>query len=203
MKKEHSFIWQLFWVTFQLSAFTFGGGYIIVSLMKKKMVDHLKWISEDEMLNLIAIAQSAPGPVAVNSAIMVGYQMAGYIGIITCVVATVSPPLLVISFISLFYEAFIQNIWVATLLEGMQAGVAAVIVMVTWEMASGIVKGHKPFFNGIMVIAFIANYFFHISVMVLILLCIITGLIYSFFLKNESKSLKNELKSGSRKEVEK
>ena len=68
---------QLFWVMFYLSAFTFGGGYVIVSLMQKEFVEKKKWISKDEMLDLIAIAQSAPGPIAVNGAIAIGYKMAG------------------------------------------------------------------------------------------------------------------------------
>lgn len=66
--------------TFYLSAFTFGGGYMIVSLMKKKFVNEYHWIEEDEMLDLVAIAQSAPGAIAVNGAIVVGYKLAGISG---------------------------------------------------------------------------------------------------------------------------
>lgn len=78
--KKKSVLWTLFFSTLYLSVFTFGGGYVIVSLMKKKFVDEYHWIEEDEMLDLIAIAQSAPGAIAVNGAIVVGYKLAGLPG---------------------------------------------------------------------------------------------------------------------------
>ena len=81
MKKKKKLL-RLFIETFYLSAFTFGGGYMIVSLMKKKFVNEYHWIEEDEMLDLVAIAQSAPGAIAVNGAIVVGYKLAGISGVI-------------------------------------------------------------------------------------------------------------------------
>ena len=83
--KKKSALWTLFFSTLYLSAFTFGGGYVIVSLMKKKFVDEYHWIEEDEMLDLIAIAQSAPGAIAVNGAIVVGYKLAGLPGVLLLV----------------------------------------------------------------------------------------------------------------------
>ena len=80
--KKKSALWTLFFSTLYLSAFTFGGGYVIASLMKKKFVDEYHWIEEDEMLDLIAIAQSAPGAIAVNGAIVVGYKLAGLPGVL-------------------------------------------------------------------------------------------------------------------------
>lgn len=73
-------IWKLFISTLYLSAFTFGGGYVIITLMKKKFVDEYHWIDEEEMLDLVAIAQSAPGPIAVNGAIVIGYKLAAFPG---------------------------------------------------------------------------------------------------------------------------
>ena len=75
-------IWKLFISTLYLSAFTFGGGYVIITLMKKKFVDEYHWIDEEEMLDLVAIAQSAPGPIAVNGAIVIGYKLAGVPGLL-------------------------------------------------------------------------------------------------------------------------
>ena len=77
MKKSPALYCKLFTSTFYLSAFTFGGGYVIIPLMKKKFADDLHWIEEKEMLDLTAIAQSAPGPIAVNAAILIGYRIAG------------------------------------------------------------------------------------------------------------------------------
>ena len=103
MKKKHV-LWKLFISTLYLSAFTFGGGYVIVTLMKEKFVDELHWIEEDEMLDLIAIAQSAPGAIAVNGAIVVGYKLAGLLGALVAILATILPPFVIISAISYFYE---------------------------------------------------------------------------------------------------
>lgn len=98
--------WKLFLSTLYLSAFTFGGGYVIVTLMKDKFVDKYHWIEENEMLDLIAIAQSAPGAIAVNGAIVVGYKLAGLAGVLTAIFGTVLPPFLIISAISVFIRCF-------------------------------------------------------------------------------------------------
>jgi uncharacterized protein YqcC (DUF446 family) len=90
----------LFLSTFKLSACTFGGGYVIVPLMRKKFVEELHWIGEPEMLDLVAIAQSSPGPIAVNASILVGYHMAGVPGALITMLGTVLPPLGIISVIS-------------------------------------------------------------------------------------------------------
>ena len=76
-KRKGRTLLKIFITTLYLSAFTFGGGYVIVSLMKKKFVDEAHWIEQDEMLDLVAIAQSSPGPIAVNGAIAVGYKLCG------------------------------------------------------------------------------------------------------------------------------
>ena len=92
VKKKQKVLWKLFLSTLYLSAFTFGGGYVIVTLMKDKFVDKYHWIEENEMLDLIAIAQSAPGAIAVNGAIVVGYKLAGLAGVLTAIFGTVLPP---------------------------------------------------------------------------------------------------------------
>ena len=109
MKKNLKFYLTLFWSTFSLSAFTVGGGYVIVPLMRKKFVEELEWIDEEEMLNLVAISQSAPGPIAVNAAIMVGYRIAGVPGVFVSIFGTVLPPLIIITVIAQFYAAFKEN----------------------------------------------------------------------------------------------
>ena len=134
MKSKSEILLKLFVSTLYLSAFTFGGGYVIVTLMKKKFVDQYHWIEENEMLDLIAIAQSAPGAIAVNGAIVVGYKLAGMAGAVTAIVATIIPPFVIISLISVFYNAFRSNSIISQMLEGMQAGVGAVIASVVYEM---------------------------------------------------------------------
>lgn len=93
-KNKKKMLWKIFISTLYLSAFTFGGGYVIVTLMKKKFVDDYHWIEENEMLDLVAIAQSSPGAIAVNGAIVVGYKLAGILGTIVAIIGTVIPPFL-------------------------------------------------------------------------------------------------------------
>ena len=89
-------LWKIFVSTLYLSAFTFGGGYVIVTLMKKKFVDEYHWIGEDEMLDLVAIAQSSPGAIAVNGAIVVGYKLLGIPGALVAILGTILPPFVII-----------------------------------------------------------------------------------------------------------
>lgn len=166
---------KLFWSTFYLSAFTFGGGYVIVSLMKKKFVDELGWIDEEEMLDLVAIAQSTPGAIAVNGAIVVGYKLEGFAGIAAAIAGTILPPFLIISVISFFYELFASNVYVKQVLTGMQAGVGAVIACVVFDMGSGIVRSKSILSVCIMIAAFIAGYVMKINVVFIILACGLLG----------------------------
>lgn len=177
MKNKKQILGKLFLSTLYLSAFTFGGGYVIVSLMKQKFVDELHWIEEDEMLDLIAIAQSAPGAIAVNGAIVVGYKLAGILGALTAITATIIPPFLIITVISYFYELFRENFLVSKILAGMQAGVGAVIASVVWDMGSGIVKQKDPSSLVIMAAAFVAACVFRVNVVYIILTCIAVGIV--------------------------
>lgn len=166
---------HLFVQTFYLSAFTFGGGYVIVSLLQRKFVNEYHWIEEEEMLDLVAIAQSAPGPIAVNGAIVVGYKLAGISGVLVSVLGAILPPFVIISVI---YEIFRDNKIVSSMLAGMQAGVAAVIISVVYEMAKGQSKKEdRVELAIIMAAAFIANYVLNISVIYIILTCIGIGIL--------------------------
>lgn len=180
-KVDGKLLWKLFYSTLYLSAFTFGGGYVIVTLMKDKFVDDYGWITEKEMLNFVAIAQSSPGAIAVNGAIVVGFKLAGIPGLITSVLGTVIPPFVITSIISVSYELFRTNIWISLMLEGMQSGVAAVVAAVSYQMAVDIVKEDNKMLIGLMVVAFIASAVFQINVMYIILISIGIGLAQTFY----------------------
>jgi chromate transporter len=175
MKKDLKFYWTLFFSTFTLSAFTIGGGYVIVPLMQKRFVNELQWLDEEEMLDLVAIAQSSPGPIAVNTSIIVGYRMAGIFGSLITVVGTVLPPLIIITVISYFYEAFRQNPIVNALLLGMQAGIAAVIVNVVFNMAAQIVEKKQLVPIVMMILAFIATLFLDVNIIIILVICGVVG----------------------------
>ena len=127
------------------------------------------------MLDLIAIAQSSPGAIAVNGAIVVGYKLAGITGALTAITATIIPPFVIISLISVFYNAFQSNYVVSLMLEGMQAGVGAVIAAVVFEMAGGIIHEKNPASVLIMATAFAATCFFGVNAVYVILVCALIG----------------------------
>ena len=168
---------NLFISTFYLSAFTFGGGYVIVTLMKRKFVDEYHWIEEQEMLDLVAIAQSAPGPIAVNGAIVVGYKLAGIPGLLISILATILPPFIILSVISLFYTAFRENTYVGKALAGMQAGVGAVIADVVLNMGRDAAREKDALNILIMAAAFAAAFFLEVNVVYIILACAALGVV--------------------------
>ena len=182
MKKKVDFnkLKQLFLSTLYISAFTCGGGFVIATFMKKKFVDELHWIDEDEMLDLIALAQSCPGAIAVNAAICVGYSIGGPIGIIVAVLGTIIPPMLIIGIISFFYSIFITNKYVALVLKGMQAGVAAIIIDVVLGLGKNVIKEKKIIYDVIMVLAFVLTFIFKVNVIYIILGTIIFAIVYEF-----------------------
>jgi len=171
MKKEKNIYLTLFISTFMISAFTFGGGYVIVPLMKKKFVEDLKWIEEEEILNLIAIAQSAPGAIAINSSFLIGYRIAGVRGAFVTILGSVTPPLIILTIISFFYTAFKSNRVIQALLKGMQAGVSAMIADVVINLGNNIIKERSIFSIIIMLGAFFATFFLKINVVYTILFC--------------------------------
>lgn len=179
----------LFMSTFSLSAFTFGGGYVIVPLMKKRFVDRLKWIDEEEMLNLIAISQSSPGAMAVNTSIIVGYRIAGISGALVALLGTVLPPLIIITVISMFYAYFKENRVINAVLKGMQAGVAAVIMDVVISMGTTIIKGKKILSIIMMTGAFIAAFFFNVNVIFIIIICGILGALAVIYREKKGKGV--------------
>ena len=169
-----------------ISAFTFGGGFVIITLMKKKFVEELHWLDEDEMLDLTAIAQAAPGAIAVNAAILLGYRIKGIKGVLVSTLATILPPLFIIGVISYFYAAFRENEIIARTLRVMRAGVAAVIFDVVINLALGIFKSRKALYICLMFLALIASLIFSVGAIQIILVCGIVGLLTVFF---DKKSL--------------
>lgn len=179
MKTEHTakILWPLFKATFILSASTFGGGFVIVSLMKKKFVEDLQWLGEDEMLDITAIAQSSPGPIPVNASVILGYRMYGVIGSLVAILGTIIPPMLIISVISVFYTQFRENRIIAIALQVMRVGVAAVIFDVVLNLAKNVWKTRRALYIGLMVISFAATCLFNVSAMIVILSCLAVGLL--------------------------
>lgn len=171
-RKEYK---KLFLSVFQLSACTFGGGFVIIPLMRKKFVEELHWIEEQEMMDLTAIAQSSPGAIAVNASILVGYHVAGVTGALITVLGTVLPPLTIISVISLFYTAFRDNVIVNMAMTGMLAGVGAVICDVVITMGEGIFRQKRILPVAVLLASFVAVRFLAVNIILVILVCGVLG----------------------------
>lgn len=176
VKRDWKVLWQLFKSTFMLSACTFGGGFVIVSLMKKKFVEELQWLDESEMLDITAISQSSPGPIPVNASVILGYRIQGILGSFIAVIGTIIPPIIIISVIAMFYDQFRSNPTIATALLVMRAGVAAVICDVVINLAKNIIKAGNMFYIILMIVTFIMTYVMDVSAMSVILLCVGIGI---------------------------
>ncbi len=170
-------LWQLFKATFLLSAFTFGGGFVIVSLMKKKFVEDLQWLEEEEMLDITAIAQSSPGPIPINASVILGYRMYGVIGSLVAILGTALPPMIIISVISVFYTQFRSNRIIAIALQVMRAGVAAVIFDVVINLAKNVIATKRTLYILLMATAFVGKVTLGVDAMIVILCCLVVGLV--------------------------
>ena len=174
-------LWMLFSGMFYISAFTFGGGFVIATFVKKKFSDELGWIDESEMLDLIALAQSAPGAIAVNVAILVGWKVFGIIGMIASVLGTILPPMIILTAVSFIYNLIADNIYVAMVLKGMQAGVAAIILSVSIDLAVKVIKEKSILYDSLIVVAFVLSFFFKVNVVFLIIAALLLGAALAFF----------------------
>ena len=185
--KEH-ILFTLFLSTLKLSTFTFGGGYVIVPLMRSLFVEKLKWIENEEMLDIIAIAQSAPGPIAVNTSVLVGYKMKGIVGALVTLFGTILPPMVILTIISLLYTLISENKVIEQLLLGMRVGVAAVILHAVYVMAKNIVMLKKILPIIIMLISFMLAYVIHVNIIYILLLSATVGVVhYVFQMKKEKE----------------
>ena len=199
MKNKPHKLWVLFLTTLYISAFTFGGGFVIVTFMKHKFVDELHWINEQEMLDFTALAQSCPGAIAVNAAILVGWNVYGLAGMHVATLGTILPPMIILSVVSFFYAIFSANVWVAIVLKGMQAGVAAVILDAACSLGESVLKEKSILSIFIMTAAFVCDFFLGVNVVYIILVAACIGIIQfiwyqykPFFLKRTQEKTQKQ-----------
>ncbi len=169
---------DLFKVFFKIGAFTFGGGYAMIPLIKREVSEKRDWIKEEEILDVIAVAESTPGPIAINSATFIGTRRAGWLGALCATMGVVVPSFLIIFIISIFFRQFADYEVVKFALMGLRAGVLALIIKALFSMAKHCPKNGVSY--GIAAAAFIASVFFGTNVFVIILCCAVTGLAFSF-----------------------
>lgn len=191
IKIKENKIWKLFTTTFILSAFTFGGGYVIIPLMKEKFVKELAWINEDEMMDLLSIAQSSPGSLAVNASILVGYRVMGLAGALVTVLATITPPLFIIYFVTLFYDVFISSPIVLKILAGMNIGIGAILIDVVLTLGISVIKDFK-YYSVVIILAVLFALSKNVNIIFIVFAGGLIGFLYFSFIYR-SKLFKERL----------
>lgn len=146
-------LFKLFATMFKIGAFTFGGGYAMIALLENEFVTQKKWVDKDEFLDVVAIAESTPGPIAINMATFLGYKQAGVLGSAFATLGVVLPSFLIIYAISLFFDAFLSLTLVANAFRGIQACVVYLIFSAGWKMFKGL---KKSVFNTVLLVITIA-----------------------------------------------
>ena len=167
----------LFMQTLSLSTFTLGGGYVMIPLLRERLVKKLGWIDEKELTEMTAIGQSSPGAMIVNVSVLLGYRLLGFWGAICALMGTALPAIVLLAAAAYFYDIIRDNRYVSAAFRGMNAGVAAVIADTVITMAAPYIKKNQALYAIIMVGAFIAAFFFDINVALVIISCGVLGII--------------------------
>ena len=185
MKRRILYPWLLL-INLFISTFTFGGGYVVVPMIRKYFVEKKNLFTEEELMEMAAVAQSSPGAIAINLSALSGYRVGGIPGVAVSCVAAVIPPLVILSAISVWYTAFSSNPVIAGVLEGMEAGVAALIVDLVADMCQMIIRERSKLLTAMIPVAFFANYVLGINVALILVVCccVCAGKIW---LENEKK----------------
>lgn len=185
MKKEIS-LSEIFFTFLKINTVTFGGGYTIVPVIRDEFMNRKKLIDEEEMLNIVTIAQSGPGAMAISTSLLTGYRLRGIQGALTALVASVLPCLVIITVLFYVYDAFSSNLWVKAALEGMAGVISAALIITVYSMAKQALKNHTLFSALMLIGAFVASYFFKIHTALIILALGFIGFL-TFTLLKESE----------------
>lgn len=172
MKNIKDLLWLLY-VNMFISAFTFGGGYVVIVMIKKYYVKEKHYFDEDELMKIAAIAQSSPGAISINMTGLAGYHVAGVSGLLISCIAAIIPPLIILSIVSSVYNIIYDNTIISAILKGMEAGVAAMIVELVYDMYRMIIQEKSLLFILLTPTVFILNYFFNVNVLLLIFVSVL------------------------------
>lgn len=179
----------MFLYTAMLSAFTLGGGYVMVPLMRERFSEKLGWIDEDELAELIALGQSSPGALVINSSVLMGYRLLGFRGALSTLLGASIPPILILSIVTLLYELIRDNGLVSAAFLGMRAGIAAVIADTVVNMTIPYIKHGSIPYIFIIAAAFIAGFFFDLNAGYIILSCGAIGVILGTVKRKRGKAV--------------
>lgn len=176
---------SLFFTFLKIGLFTFGGGYAMIPLIQRETVDNKKWINDEDMLEIIAIAESTPGPIAINAATFIGYRVGGFFGALAATVGVVLPSFVIITAISFVLAAFQNVVWIRYAFNGIRAGVLALIVKALWSMYKQSPNGIFAYL--IMFGAFVVTAFLPVNVIFVILFCAAAGIVQALIVSRRDK----------------
>ena len=185
MKVSAKKLWQVFASFFKIGAFTFGGGYAMIPLIQKEAVEKRGWVTDDDILDIIAIAESTPGPIAINSATFVGYRACGVLGSVCATLGVVLPSVVIILLISFVLRQFQELKVVQYAFYGIRAGVLALLIKSLWTMYKKSPKGWAAYV--VMAGSFVLMAIFDINVLFVIIGCAVFGLVTSSMLKRREQ----------------
>lgn len=192
MNKKKMSLLEMFFIFTKIALFTFGGGYTIVPVIKDEFSTKSNLINEEEMIDIVSIATSGPGPMAINASILTGYRLHGFIGGVVAAIASALPSLVIITILSFFYESFSKNYFINAALKGMGGVIAATLMITSYRMAKQSLQTNKVLGVCIMILSFIASYIFNINTGLIILVVAIFGLfVYSII--DTEKEKKNDI----------
>ncbi len=183
---------KLFLTFFKIGLFTFGGGYAMISLIENECIEKKKWVSNEEFLNCVALAESTPGPIAINSATYIGYKVAGFLGSLFATLGVVLPSFIIIYIISLFFNNLLEIEIIANAFKGIKVGVSLLILSAGIKMFIKAEKKPIPLiiiFTTIVVMVLIDVFSWNFSSIFLILIGAVIGL--SIYCINQYRAKKN------------
>jgi chromate transporter len=169
---------------FKIGAFTFGGGFAMLPLIEREVIERHKWVDRDEILDIYALAQSVPGVIAVNSSMLIGYRLRGVLGAIVASIGVTLPSLIVIIVIAKYFQQLIANVWIARAMAGISGAVAALIINAALRIAGRTIKGLDTFL--IALLSFLLVTFTQINVFYIMLLAGLLG----YLLKSKGAALR-------------
>lgn len=173
-------IFEIFLSIFKIGAFTFGGGYAMIPLIEQEVVNNKKWLNKDEFMDVLVVAQSLPGAMAINASIFLGYRIAGILGAISALIAVILPSFIIIILIAAFFMKFRNNYYVNAAFMGITAAVPMLVLVGAISLAKGIPKNLRSLIT--ILISLIALIFFHINPVVVI---IVSGVYGAIFLRGK------------------
>ena len=184
MKRPYSELWKIFLSFFKIGAFTFGGGYAMIPLIQKEAAEKRGWITDGDILEIVAIAESTPGPIAINAATFVGYRTCGVLGAVCATLGVVLPSFCIILAISYVLREFQQLKAVQYAFNGIRAGVLALLIKALWTMYKKNTKNWAAYV--VMAGSFIAAAFLKVSVLLVIICCAVFGLVTSYMMERRA-----------------